>query len=236
MRQQKTSWLFLVFLLLIWRAQMVYGIGLTWPYNQFLPTFSTPAATIDCVDVDSLPNDQKALFSSLEGIVNRTQPQMACVSAASEGEFTWMNIHSLPYDVTNGFGAILKYETNVTGLVVYDTNEWDTLNLATTIAGVKNELVCDGALLTTLTNTPYNLTVKDDLRGMFSNKYQVYGYLYTNYWSQCTHRIMGGLETNNFWYVAGLPGSDQVSGRFAVSDRDGVCDNLFFFYYQHDSG
>ena len=36
---------------------------------------------------------------------------------------------------------------------------------------------------------------------MFSNKYQVYGYLYTNYWSQCTHRLMSGLETNNLWYL-----------------------------------
>jgi len=138
---------------------------------------------------------------SLEGIVNRAQPRMACVSAASEGEFTWMNIHGLPQDTLTSFQAVSKYETNVTGLVVYDTNQWDTLNLATTIAGVKNELMCDGALLSTLTNSPYNLTVKDDLRGMFSTKYQVYNYLNTNYWSQCNHRILGGLETNVFWYL-----------------------------------
>jgi len=151
--------------------------------------------------MDNLPGDQQALFSSLEGIVNRTQPRLACVSAASEGEFTWIRIHNLSYETVNGFSAVQQFQTNVTGLVVYDTNQWDTLNLATTIAGVKNELICDAALLPTLTNAPYNLTVKDDLRGMFTTKYQVYGYLYTNYWSQCTHRLMAGLETNVFWYL-----------------------------------
>lgn len=192
---------FFSLLLLSWGVQISFATGLIWPAGQYLPAFSTPATPIECIDVDGLPSDQVALFCSLEGIVNRTQPRLACVSAASEGEFTWMNIHNLPHTTVYGTNAILQFETNVTGLVVYDTNLWHTLNLATTIAGVKNELICDGALLPLLTNAPYNLAVKDDLRGMFTTKYQVYGYLYTNYWSQCTHRLMGGLETNNFWYL-----------------------------------
>jgi len=175
--------------------------GLTWPASQFLPTFSPPAPRIDCIDMDIAAPAQQALFVSLEGIVNRTQPQLACVSTASEGEFTWLSIHNLSYDTIDGYSAVLKYETNITGLVVTDPSQPDTLNLATTIAGVKNELICDPSLLNTLTNPPYNLTVNDNLRGKFSNKYQVYGYLFTNYWSQCTHRIIAGLETNNDWYL-----------------------------------
>lgn len=175
--------------------------GLNWPANHFLPSFSKPAPVLDCVAMRSLSSAQQALFVSLEGIVNRTQPRIACVGSGSEGEFTWLNIHNLPYDVINGFTAIQKYQTNVTGLVVTDPNQPDTLNLATTIAGVKNELICAPSLLPTLTNAPYNLPVKDDLRGMFSNKYQVYGYLYTNYWPLCTHRVIVGLETNCYWHL-----------------------------------
>lgn len=173
--------------------------GMIWPAGQYLPTFAAPAPRIDCVDMDTISSSEQALFCSLEGIVNRTQPQLACVSVSSEGEFTWMSIHNLSYDTIDGYNAILKYKSNVTGLVVTDPNEPDTLNLATTIAGVKNELICDPSLLNTLTNAPYSLSVNDDLRGKFSNKYQVYGYLYTNYWSQCTHRIIAGLETDNEW-------------------------------------
>lgn len=200
MKRQIGFWFSIVSLLMC-RVHTAYSTGLIWPSSQFLPTFSAPATTIDCIDMDTYSSPEKALFVSLEGIVNRTQPRVACVSAASEGEFTWMTIHHLNYNTTNGYGAILKYETNVTGLVVYDPAQWDTLNLATTISGVKNELICDPSLLNTLTNSPYNLAVKDDLRGMFANKNQVYGYLYTNYWSQCTHRIIAGMETNQYWYL-----------------------------------
>jgi hypothetical protein len=169
---------------------------LTWPTNQFLPSFSSPAL-LDCIDVSSASSAEQNLFASLEGIVNRTKPRIACVSSGNqEGEFTWLDLHDLAYGIVNGYDAILKYETNVTGLVVTDPNQPDTLNLATTIAGVNNELICDPRLLQKLTNAPYSLTIKDDLRGIFSTKYQIYGYLYANYWPKCTHRIIAGMETN----------------------------------------
>jgi hypothetical protein len=187
----------LIFCLSLVVAACAQGAGLTWPTNHFLPTFPAPASTIDCIDISTAPNSQINLFASLEGIVNRTQPRLALVSSsAEEGEFTWMNLHNLAYTTINGFSAIQTYRSSVTGLVVTDTNQPDTLNLATTIAGVKNELICDPSLLATLTNAPYNLPVGDDLRGLFTNQYQVYHYLYTNYWPQCTHRIIAGMETN----------------------------------------
>ena len=196
MTKCRTGWQ--VHLLMLGFALTVHGAGLYWLPSQFLPTFSTPTPTIDCISMDGLGAAQQALFISLEGIVNRTQPRIACVNSASEGAFTWLDIHNLHYTTINGFSAIQKYQTQVTGLVVTDPNQPDTLNLATTIAGVRDELICDPSLLSTLTNAPYNLPVKDDLRGMFSNKYQVYGYLYTNYWPQCTHRIVGGLSYGTY--------------------------------------
>ncbi|HEX3628307.1 MAG TPA: GxGYxYP domain-containing protein [Verrucomicrobiae bacterium] len=170
--------------------------GISWPTNQMLPTFSGPAPVLDCIDISSSSGAEVDLFSSLEGIVNRTQPQIITVNNGDgEGAFTWVSIHNLNYNLTNGYGCILKYKSYLTGLVVTDPNEPDTLNLATTMAGVNNELICDPGLLFTLTNAPYNLPVTDDLRGRFSNQYQVYGYLYTNYWPLCTHRIIAGMET-----------------------------------------
>src|ERR1700722_6526201 len=67
-------------LMLAWLAPCLHANVLSWSTNQYFPTFPTPAATIDCVDVDGLPSDEVACFCSLEGIVNRTQPRMACVS------------------------------------------------------------------------------------------------------------------------------------------------------------
>ena len=177
--------------------RLVSGTGLIWPSNQLLPTFSTPAPVIDCIDISSASGPEIDLFTSLEGIVNRTQPRVACVSTVNgEGEFTWINLHNLSYNLIDGYSAILKYQTNFTGLVVTDPSQPDTLNLATAMAGVNKELISDPSLLPTLTNAPYKLPIIDDLRGRFSNKYAVYGYLYTNYWPQCTHRILAGMETS----------------------------------------
>lgn len=176
--------------------------GLDWPTNRFLPAFSAPAANIDCINVSTATGAEADLFASLEGIVNRVQPRIACVySAAEEGQFTWLNLHSLPYTTINGYAAVLKYATNVTGLVVPDPNQPDSLNVATTIAGLRNELISDPSLLFTLTNSPYNLAIKDDLRGMFSNKFQAYQYLFTNLWPQCTHRVFAGMETNGHGHL-----------------------------------
>jgi len=175
----------------------VRGAGLSWPAGQLLPTFSTPAPLLDCIDVSSNNGAEIDLFASLEGIVNRTRPQIACVHIQEkEGKFTWLNLHKLPYSLINGYDAILKYRTNVTGLVVTDPKQPDTVNLATTMAGVNNELMCDPRLLATLTHAPYYLAITDDLRGRFANKTAVYRYLYTNYWPRCTHRIIAGISTN----------------------------------------
>src|ERR1035437_8487406 len=183
-------------------APSLRGAALDWPTNQFLPTFPAPAATIDCIDVSSVTASEADLFASLQGIVNRAQPRIACVySSAEEGEFTWLNLHNLPYSLLSGYSAVLKYKASVTGLVVTDAAQPDTLNLATAIAGLNNELICDPTLLPTLTNTPYSLIIRDDLRGKFSSKYQVYQYLYTNYWPQCTHRIIAGMETNGHGHL-----------------------------------
>jgi hypothetical protein len=173
------------------------GEGIDWPASRLLPAFSTPATNLDCIDVSGMMPSEIDLFASLEGIVNRAQPRIACVSSVdSEGKFIWLDLHNLPYTLVNGYAAIVKYRASVAGVVVTDPAQPDTLNLATTIAGVSNLLICDPILLSTLTNSPYNLPVAQDLRGRFANKYQVYGYLYTNLWPQCTHRMLMGLYTN----------------------------------------
>jgi len=186
-------------LLALWLSgvNLVCAAGIDWTENQLLPTFSTPAPVLDVIDVSSASNAEADLFASLQGIVNRTQPQIACVSSGDgEGKLTWLNLHNLSYNLTNGYNLILKYRSYLNGVVVTDPSQPDTLNLATTIAGVSNVLICDPILLATLTNAPYNLPVGEDLRGRFTSKYQVYSYLYSSYWPNCTHRICSGLYTD----------------------------------------
>lgn len=170
----------------------------SWPAGQFLPTFPSKADRIDVIDCSGIGGPLSDLFASLQGIVNRSQPRIACISSsAEEGKFTWLTNHVQNYRMNSGYNLISQYSYLFSGLVVPDPNMPDTINLATTIAGVTNALICDPSLLGLLTNAPYSFPIVEDLRGRFSDKYQVYGYLYTNYWNRCTHRILTGLQTNN---------------------------------------
>ncbi|MGC3960060.1 MAG: GxGYxYP family putative glycoside hydrolase [Verrucomicrobiota bacterium] len=108
-----------------------------------------------------------------------------------------MQNHNLNYRYNSGYNLLGQYLSLFSGLVVTDPSVPDTLNLATTIAGVTNGLICDPSLLDLLTNAPYNLPVVEDLRGRFTTTYQVYGYLYTNYWNLCTRRIIAGVQPGN---------------------------------------
>lgn len=168
--------------------------GLDWPANHLLPTFPAPAATIDCIELRTASGSEVDLFASLEGIVNRTQPRIACTSSRdTQGQIAWLKIHHLPFQVIDGFDAVAKYKSEVNGLVVVDPAQPETLNLATTLAGLDNALICYPDLLSKLTNAPYSLKIQDDLRGRFSSRDEVYDYLLKNVWPRCTHRIIAGL-------------------------------------------
>jgi hypothetical protein len=168
--------------------------GMLWPEARLLPAFSTPASMLDCIDLRYASAEEADLFVSLEGIVNRAQPRIAVVTRrVGEGKLAWLDLHHLHYRTTDGYAAVRKYRSEVSGLVVTDPAQPDTLNLATTMAGVNNELICAPELLPILTNAPYRLPVVDDLRNRFDSKYAVYGYLLSNYWPRCTHRIVAGM-------------------------------------------
>lgn len=172
--------------------------GLDWPEKRLLPAFSAPASVIDCIDITDASAAEQDLFVSLEGIVNRGQPRLACVTErrGGEGKFTWLRLHDLHYQTIDGYKALAKYRAEFSGLVVIDPEVPDTLNLATTVAGLKNELICAPELLSKLTNAPYNFQIGDDLRGKFTDKFQVYQFLYDHYWPDCAHRVFTGLNRN----------------------------------------
>lgn len=188
--------LILLTVLAVCCPSLACGAGLQWAPGRLLPAFSSPASELDCVDLTGACGDEVDLCASLQGLVNREQPRLASVSRRSgEGKFTWLKLHKLNYRMIGLYDAIVKYRTNFTGLVATDPDQPDTLNLATTIAGVNDELIAGPDLLSILTNAPYRIPIVDDLRGRFADKYAVYGFLYTNYWPLCTHRIVAGMGT-----------------------------------------
>lgn|GEM_PF-524425 len=139
------------------------------------------------------------LFSSLKGIVNRTQPRIFSFEgdAFAEGAYTWMQSLGLKWiERSNSWPLITKYRTEIAGLIVYDPSLIHTVNLATTLAIDKKALIASPSLLSKLTSAPYNLPVLVDLRDQFTSKLQIYQTLYDTYWPKIDHRLLIGLSPN----------------------------------------
>lgn len=188
-------------------------------------SMAAPASTLDFIDLSSSSFAEKALFTTLQGIVNKTQPRIyvwynANPAARDEGKYTWLNELGLGYqEVADPYSLITKYKNEVGGIIIYDAAQPATLNLATTIAGLKNAIVADAALATTLQASPYSLPVLVDLRtNHFTSAAQVYQYAYDHYWSQCNHDFIIGLDPdpNSGW---GLPYFSGFIRDYAVATK-----------------
>jgi len=126
--------------------------------------------------VNQNTGEDLVLFSSLKGIVNLTQPRIFSYEgdAFAEGPYTWLT--SLGYSwnqISDNWSLISKYRSEISGIIVYDTNVINTVNLATTLAGSRRALVASPSQVARLTAAPYNLPILMDLRGQFTTKLQV---------------------------------------------------------------
>jgi MYXO-CTERM domain-containing protein len=148
----------------------------------------------------SQANDELPLFASLKGIVNAKQPRIFSYEgdAYAEGPTAWLQSLGMQWnEVSDNWSLIAKYQSEVSGIVVYDDAQPDTINLATTLASSKKALVVAPSLVDKLTQAPYGFPIALDLRGQFSDKLSVYQSLYDNTWPSLDHRLVIGLDPGN---------------------------------------
>jgi len=177
--------------------------SISWPAEQLLPSFAAPAATLEYLDLEKVRDDERNLFVSLQGLVNRETPRIYVTSGNSdEGKTTWLRDAKLAYrQVADPYTLLSKFKSSARGLVVYDPGQPATLNLATTLAGLSDLLVVSPTLAKKLTAAPYNLPIREDLRGAYRSSLQVYQALYDKFWSRTTHRTLVGLDPATSGYV-----------------------------------
>jgi len=200
----KSQYKFTILLLALLSVGYSLKAQIVWPEGQLLPTFPAPAQTQDLIYLNSNNSDAELyLFSSLKGLVNRTQPRIFSYEgdAAAEGAFTWLNSLGIKYNnITTSSGTwtlLTKYRSEINGLIVYDPNHIHTVNIATRLAKDYKALIASPDLLPQLTAAPYNFPVLLDLRGQFQNKLQIYQYVFDNYWENTDKRILICLPPSN---------------------------------------
>jgi hypothetical protein len=166
-----------------------------WPKGQALAQFATPADTLDGLDMrkTTLSLTGKAMFTALQGLVNKTKPRIILFDVVQEGNYKWPdNIHLNVKDCSDKWSLFKKYQKEISGVVLYDEKKSiHYLNLATTIGGLKNALPVTQSYFDSLKANGFNFPILVDLTSLnYTKPAEIYQYQYDNYWKQCTKRLL----------------------------------------------
>jgi hypothetical protein len=163
-----------------------------WPADRALPVFPE-AYHLDAADLSPLNGDQQGVLVSLQGIVNRRRPSLYFYWGTDPTNLEWLKTISVPYTLSSDPWKLFhRYKSQVTGAVIYDPNVPDTINLATTLAGVHGAVIATADLASSL-----ELKIVEDLRGRFANKLAVYQYALSNVWPSLTKRLLTAISPSS---------------------------------------
>jgi GxGYxYP putative glycoside hydrolase C-terminal domain/GxGYxY sequence motif in domain of unknown function N-terminal len=165
---------------------------LWWPRDQALPSFPE-AFHLDAADLSTLSGDQQGVLVTLQGVVNRSRPRLYLYWGTDPTNEQWLNTLRVPSTMTTDPWALFyRYRPEIKGAIVYDPDVPDTINIATTLAGVHDAVIATADLAQSL-----GLRVIDDLRGRFSSKLDVYQWAFTNLWPKLTKRLLTAISPSN---------------------------------------
>lgn len=204
-----------------------------WSEDLPMLTFSAAAESVDWIDTVEMNNEAKLMVSSLKAVVNSKQPRI--YTHEMKNSINWLA--DLGYDenhrieFTDPFALALKYKDEIAGAILYDPEVPDTMNLASSMAGLyEGTLVCSPMVHAVFESRGLKLPVVRDLRNMFSDKYEVYNWMYDNIWSSLTHKVITCLNYEIPGYVRdyAIAAKSAVLWLSANNDADKVILRKFF--------
>ena len=170
---------------------------LCWPEDRLLPFFLPPATPVRSLDMNTakLSDEERVMFCTLQGIVNRTRPRILLYNHNEEPQTTWPTAHSLritPVAPSSPYALVKMYKDEINGLVLYSNDRCNHYsNLAVTIAGLDRLLPVTAEIRAKLVANGMDFPVVEDLTPLtMTNALGVYTYLYNNYWNRCNHRLL----------------------------------------------
>ncbi|MEV4069773.1 GxGYxYP domain-containing protein [Nonomuraea fuscirosea] len=176
------------------------GLGLTLPASPagaatrapapLLPGFGR-ATRLDFADISTLHGNDQLLLATLQGVVNRRRPRLYFNYTTEGYDNTWLTStgaavtrHERPLDL------IARYRGEVRGAILHDPDVPDSVNVATTLAGLENAVAA-----TAEQAEQYGLRTITDLRGRFKadDVLGLYRWQLDNLFPRCTHALLSGL-------------------------------------------
>lgn len=160
---------------------------LGWPTDQVLPSFAPPRR-LDVADIRGLPGEDQALLGTLQGVVNRRRPRVYLRYAGDDA--TWLDTLGVPTTNHDDPMRLLElYRDEISGVIVYDSEVPDTINIATTLAGLEGAVIAHPEQV-----DAYDLPIVDDLRGRFTDDpVATYRWQVEHLFPRCTNRLLTGI-------------------------------------------
>ncbi|WP_328992963.1 GxGYxYP family putative glycoside hydrolase [Kribbella sp. NBC_01245] len=157
--------------------------------RRLLPVFERPGH-LHFGDVSTLTGNDQTLLTTLQGVVNRRRPELYFLFRDGDVDARWLADTGLPRTRhANPLDLVKEYAGRVRGAIVWDPEVPDSLNVATTLAGLYDAVVADAGQV-----AEHKLRVVQDLRGKFDDdRVKTYRWQLQNLFPRCSHRLLAGL-------------------------------------------
>jgi hypothetical protein len=160
------------------------------PFEPFIDRAPEPAQRITVLDVGAMPPGEQLLALSLQGLVNRTQPRIWVISQFQDERWLkrLLGEERERVDCPSLEALLRDFGGAAEGAIVYDPAEPHSVNVATTLAGVR-----DGLIATRELAERYDLRVLEDLRGQCADPVAAYERALEDCWPALNHRAAACL-------------------------------------------
>jgi GxGYxYP putative glycoside hydrolase C-terminal domain/GxGYxYP_N second domain/GxGYxYP third domain/GxGYxYP_N 1st domain len=171
-----------------------------WAASGWWPTFQSPDH-LDVYDIRGASQDTQLAVTTMTGVINRQKPQVYLLSSGDAAFWLQEVFAQIPHDVSPATGnaaldAMLnKYASSIQGMIIYDPNSIDSINIATMLAGQRDGMVVSPAQASTLQGPPHQLPVIADLRiYQWKNRIQAYTWAESNLHKNSATNLIAGLD------------------------------------------
>ncbi|GCF08603.1 GxGYxYP domain-containing protein [Dictyobacter arantiisoli] len=177
--------------------------GLDWSDARLIPAFQM-VIHLDVYDLRGASRPELITATVIAGLVNRPRPRIYLI--ACEDDVFWLQ-QALRHVSTTYFShhgseslhaLLFTYRSLVQGVIIYQSELLDTINIATTMAGQRDALIADPELAVALIKR-YHLPVVDDLRKYgWRSRLQAYHWAVQQLLPRSSPRILAGLDPGAF--------------------------------------
>src|SRR2546421_5601158 len=171
-----------------------------WAASALWPTFQSPNH-LKVYDIRGASQESQLSITTMTGVINRQQAQVYLLSSADAAFWFQEVFAQIPHDVslTTGNAALdamlNRYGSSIQGMIIYDPNSIDSINIATMLAGQRDGMVVSPAQAGALQGPPHQLSVIADLRiYQWKNRIQAYAWAERNLLKSAATNLIAGLD------------------------------------------